>query len=107
MPEPDRSDDDLPEHQRKIQALAEERTQLARERTVLAHIRTGFAAFLFGVALLELFESPLAVWTGMVFLAAGILFLLTSGTSYLLSRRRVRRFLHPPRWRSRQHREEG
>lgn len=103
----DDGEDELTPHERRIQALAEERTYLARERTVLAHLRTGFAAFLFGVALLELFESPLALYTGWFFLGAGILFLLTSGLSYLLSQRRVRRFLRPTRWRLWRSHEEG
>ncbi len=42
---------------RVLNNLALERTLLANERTMLAHIRTAGAAFLFGLALLKLFEN--------------------------------------------------
>lgn len=43
-----------------LNTLALERTLLANERTMLAHIRTAGAAFLFGLALLKLFENQSA-----------------------------------------------
>lgn len=75
-------------------ALARERTKLARERTVLAYIRTGFASFLFGAALLGLFSSALSRYVAGFFIVIGVLFLATSGLSFVLSRRRTRRLLY-------------
>lgn len=85
------------DEERTVQALAEERTRLARERTVLAHIRTGFASFLFGIALLGIFDTRLAFYGGTFFILLGALFLVTSGLSYLLSARRLRRLVRPVR----------
>ncbi len=74
-------------------ALARERTRLARERTTLAHVRTGFASFIFGVALIRLFNDRLTQIIGVVFIGIGALFVVTGGYSYLKSRRRVEELL--------------
>ncbi|MBP2250015.1 putative membrane protein [Halarchaeum solikamskense] len=73
--------------------LAAERTRLARERTTLAHIRTGFASFLFGTAVLGLFDRPTAVPLGGAFVLVGVAFLATGWVSYARSNRRTRALL--------------
>lgn len=70
--------------------LAEERTELARERTVLAHIRTGFASFLFGIGLLGLFDTAVSRYFAVLFIAVGVVFLITSLVTYVRSRRRLK-----------------
>ena len=80
----------LAQHERR---LAEERTRLARERTTLAHVRTGFASFLFGTALLGLFQHPAVLAVGGMFVVVGVVFLATGWRSYALSNRRTRRLV--------------
>lgn len=90
------TDEERTQLSQKRTQLAQERTRLAQERTVLAHIRTGFASFLFGIALLGLFRTTITRYTAYGFILLGILFLVTSGLSYLRSKDRAARKL---RWR--------
>ena len=76
-----------------VTRLAEERTRLARERTILAHIRTGFASFLFGTAVIGLFQSRELRIVGGLFILVGVAFLVTGWRSYVLSNRRTRTLL--------------
>lgn len=73
--------------------LARERTKLARERTSLAHIRTGFSAFLFGTALLGLFDSKFSRYMAFFFILVGVFFLISSTLSYLMSSERTEKLL--------------
>ncbi|MFB6129797.1 MAG: DUF202 domain-containing protein [Salinigranum sp.] len=77
----------------KRDLLAEERTRLSRERTTLAYIRTGFSAFLFGVAVEQLYGSQLTTVVGAAFIAIGALVLTSGAISYVWSRRRTRQFV--------------
>jgi len=73
--------------------LAAEQTRLARERTTLAHIRTGFASFLFGTAIVGLFDRPVADPLGGAFVLVGVAFLVTGWVSYVRSNQRTRALL--------------
>lgn len=87
------SDSDQAGHESYRTNLAEEQTRLARERTILAHIRTGFASFLFGTAVFGLFGDLLTNFVGGVFIAVGIVFLVTGWVSYVQSNRRASQLL--------------
>ncbi len=67
----------------------EERTRLAQERAKLARERTGFASFLFGTALLGLFDGGLYEYIAIAFILMGAIFLVTGLLSYLPSTRRT------------------
>jgi len=70
---------------------AQERTLLANERTMLAHIRTALALFLFGVAILKLFENwSFSIYIGILAIIAGFIFLIIGLTYYPIRKRKIK-----------------
>lgn len=67
--------------------FSKERTLWANERTMLSYIRTALAAFLFGIALIKIFDgTQLALFTGIGFLLLGLFFFI-AGFVYFHDRR--------------------
>ncbi|MBI2664279.1 DUF202 domain-containing protein [Candidatus Woesearchaeota archaeon] len=73
--------------------LARERTLFANERTMLAHVRTAFASFLFGIAIIKLFEQfALSLYLGSAAIIAGLIFLVFGLVYYPIRNRRIRKY---------------
>ena len=72
-------------------SLAQERTILANERNSLAYIRTGFSAFVFGLALIKLFEdSTISVYGGWASLLLGFLLIILGLIYYPLRKKKIK-----------------
>lgn len=77
----------------RIDQLAQERTMLANERTMLAHIRTAFASFLFGIAIIKLFEQfNWVFYFGAIAIIVGIIFLIIGLVYYPIRNKRIRKY---------------
>jgi putative membrane protein len=72
--------------------LALDRTHLANERTLLAYVRTAFMLLAAGAtAIKALPNDRMAVGTGWLLLAFGLLIAVLGGLRFLSVRRRIRR----------------
>ncbi len=72
--------------------LAFERTLLSKERTMLAYFRTALTAFLFGIALMNLFHTKSSYTFGTIFILLGIVFAII-GLFYITKKKKEYKIL--------------
>ena len=74
-------------------SLSKRRTILSNERTLLSYIRTAFTVFLFGVAVMKLFElNKIATYIGISSIVFGVAILIFGLFSSVNRSRRIRNY---------------
>jgi putative membrane protein len=70
--------------------LALDRSVLANERTLLAYLRTFIGAFSAGMAIIKLFDSPVAGIIGNIFIVVSPLFVIFGVIRYVQVSRKLK-----------------
>ena len=78
---------------KKVDKLAEERTQLANERTMLAYVRTGLTIIISGFLILKFFEGIFMRCLAYISIIVGISLLSATLFFYPQRKKKIRAIL--------------